>query len=260
VTTGRGTNDRRARWVVAGPAVPCVAEEIRRTIHATLPDAAAFAGGLPWVPYWPGAAGQAPDGAERRRREFEAGRFYARSALSTLGCADAALTVGEDRAPIWPSAFAGSISHCDAFCGAVVAERRSFSAVGFDVETAEPLDRPLCELIAVAEEIEEATRALSVLPDKAAKLIFSIKEAVFKAYWPATGKFLDFHDVFIGFGASLSHFEARLISDDAPDLRGHRTFYGRHGEVLGVVYSIVLISTEARVTPVPTQRAADDRR
>lgn len=217
-------------------------EDVCRAVRDVLPEAVAFAGG---APYTLDEAASTPPAislnADKRRREFDAGRFYARSALRALGCEDAPLPVGADRAPVWPDAFVGSISHSATFCGAVAARRQDFATVGFDIEEAGPLDDSLRDSVAAAGEIDAVAHTTAMLEGKAAKLLFIAKEAFFKAYWPITGQFLEFGDVRVRCLPGTNVFEAEL-GTLAPDLLGERVVRGYHGQTSGLIFAIVLKS------------------
>src|SRR5438132_715206 len=75
----------------------------------------------------------------RRRREFAAGRACARLALGRLGFPEAPLLSGPDRAPVWPEAAVGSITHCPGYCAAAVARRGAVRSLGIDAELHQPL-------------------------------------------------------------------------------------------------------------------------
>ncbi|MEM7435734.1 MAG: 4'-phosphopantetheinyl transferase, partial [Myxococcota bacterium] len=101
---------------------PLAIEELDPRIHvgALLPEEASI------------VAGAVP----RRVSEFTAGRTCARQALSKLkGPSGYALLQGEDRGPIWPTGFVGSITHADFWCAAAVARESDVRAVGIDIES-----------------------------------------------------------------------------------------------------------------------------
>ncbi|WP_371933137.1 4'-phosphopantetheinyl transferase [Bradyrhizobium sp. CCGUVB23] len=126
---------------------------------------------------------------QRRRREFAWGRHHAREALERLGFAPVPILSGADRAPIWPSGAMGSISHSSSDCGAVAGRSSDVLALGLDIEDEEPLEGDLLPIICTPAEIELSEWSNSRVGPK---LIFAIKEAVYKSYAPATGEFLDF--------------------------------------------------------------------
>lgn len=164
---------------------------------------------------------------EKRRREFAAGRACARRALGMLGIHDFPLLAGEDRAPIWPHGVVGSISHCTGFCGAAVATRETLAGLGIDVESAAPLESELVPRICLpAETARFAQLPNADMPDWH-KLAFSAKESVYKAYFPVTRSFLEFHDVDLEVDPVAGSFVATLLRSDAPSALGARSFDGR---------------------------------
>ncbi|SPF79478.1 4'-phosphopantetheinyl transferase family protein [Pseudoprimorskyibacter insulae] len=113
----------------------------------------------------------------RRRSEFAAGRTAARKALNKLGLPDVEIPMAEDRSPVWPRGFTGSISHTDTACIAVAAHDLHVRAIGIDLEPAQPMgfdqDGAVC-----------SSRELARMPHDPAiaeRMLFSAKEAAYKA-------------------------------------------------------------------------------
>jgi enterobactin synthetase component D / holo-[acyl-carrier protein] synthase len=159
---------------------------------------------------------------DKRRREFSTGRSYARHALASLGCPPQPLPVGEARQVIWPAGFIGSISHSDQLCAAIGARSSSYWGVGLDLETDSPLeDEALRRLICRPEE-----GAIAWAGGDVVKLLFVIKEAVFKAYYPGTAAFLEFDDLSVIINAAAQSFRARIVRKNIPALGGYRCFDG----------------------------------
>ncbi|WP_373635708.1 4'-phosphopantetheinyl transferase [Yoonia sp. SS1-5] len=124
----------------------------------------------------------------KRLREFRAGRHAARTAMRELGLSDPAVPVGPDRAPIWPDGINGSITHCDTACIAIA--HRGRETVGIDIEPDQPLPDELIDLVcSPAEQARLATADRG----RMARVIFSAKEAVFKAQYPITRQMIDFN-------------------------------------------------------------------
>ena len=142
---------------------------------------------------WPQEADAIADAIPKRQTEFAAGRRAARAALAELGLAPIAIQQGTDRAPVWPPGIAGSISHCAQCCIAVVARTTDYQTLGVDVEPATGLDPDLVPI--VCTPTEQTWVATQPNPGLAAKLIFSAKEAIYKAQHPLTGKIIDFDAV-----------------------------------------------------------------
>lgn len=126
----------------------------------------------------------------RRRREFAAVRACARTCLARLG--EPAVPVLHDSygAPVWPAGVVGSMTHCVGFAGAALASTSTTRCLGIDAEPNEPLASGLLEMIASAPEIQQLPPLTQVCADK---LLFSAKEAAYKALYflsPATIDFL----------------------------------------------------------------------
>jgi 4'-phosphopantetheinyl transferase EntD len=142
--------------------------------------------------------------AQTRVEQFTAGRVCSRLALVRLGvAATTPIERGEDRAPIWPPGFIGSISHTDTWCAAAVARLSDLRSVGIDLEQATPLKEALWRRVCTPEERERLRR----LPDPGlmGKILFSAKEAVYKCQYPITMQFLGFHAVQVEFGDGAFH-------------------------------------------------------
>jgi len=163
---------------------------------------------------------------EGRRREFVTGRACAREALAQLGLPARAVPADASRAPCWPTGVVGSITHCSGYRAAAVGRAVDFDAVGVDAEPNLRLPGGVLEAIALPVERE---RVAQLLRDAAGpcwdRLLFSVKEAVFKAWFPMTGTKLDFRDAEIGFETS-GRFSVRLRAPhrapggDSPGLSG----------------------------------------
>jgi 4'-phosphopantetheinyl transferase EntD len=176
----------------------------------------------------------------KRRREFGAGRAYARAALAALACPPQPIPVGTDRRPIWPSGFIGSISHCEHLCVAIAGRSEAYAGLGIDIEDDRPVEEGMRAIICRPDEMQRAAAAR--LSSDGAKLFFVVKEAVFKAYYPATGAFLDFHEVSVELDERSYAFKATLVGDDKPALAHGRCFLGRVGRVEGHLVAVVAIA------------------
>lgn len=177
--------------------------------------------------------------APRRRIEFHAGRHYARCAMRALGIRIEALPVLPDRSPAWPAGIVGSISHTHHVCIAAVARAAEIPFVGIDVETDTPIADDAIDLIVQRRELARFAECHGLALAAAAKRIFSIKEAVYKSYRPATGVFLDFLDVEVVPTDAAGAFEARIVNAAKPALLGQRRIFGRHGATGGFVHAVV---------------------
>jgi 4'-phosphopantetheinyl transferase EntD len=133
--------------------------------------------------------------APKRRRDFALGRACARVALAGLGHGDAAIGMGEGGAPLWPQGILGSITHTSFYAAALAADARLFSGIGVDAERVGGVTQDLWpRLFDAAErdhlmELDGASRAIL------ATMIFSAKEASYKA-WMMKGA-LAFRDIHV---------------------------------------------------------------
>jgi 4'-phosphopantetheinyl transferase EntD len=131
-----------------------------------------------------------------RAAERAAGRAAAREAFAAAGAPGLeALGTEPDGRPVWPSGWAGSISHGAGV--AVAAVSRSHRAVGIDVERSGALSVEDAELVLTPSEQELAANAAD--PAAVTTVIWSAKEACFKAWSGACGGLngVDPVDIFI---------------------------------------------------------------
>lgn len=176
---------------------------------------------------------------EHRRREFAAGRTLARALLSHAGAETDALLTDSDRVPTWPSTVVGSITHCRSLCAVAVAARAVSAGIGIDVEPARALDEALNAQILRQAEYARIEGLPSALRPLGSLLVFSIKEAVYKAIYPERRQFLDFQQVEIVF-AGEDAFIAEVLVPGA-SLPGLARIAGRYRVAHGHVASAVVL-------------------
>jgi 4'-phosphopantetheinyl transferase EntD len=178
-----------------------------------------------------------------RRSAFTTGRRCARRALGELGLSPVAIPVGVRGAPQWPAGIVGSITHCDGFRASAVAHAEQVLTVGIDAEPNGPLPPSVLPRIALAEE-QLSLRALATVQPQVHwdRLLFSAKEAVYKAWYPLTGSWLGFTDALLAFDPSGGTFFARLLVP-GPVLGGRRLrgFAGRWLVRRGLVVSAIAL-------------------
>lgn len=152
-------------------------------------------------------AGAAP----QRRREFATGRRLARAALAQLGHPEAPLLIGERGAPIWPAGVVGAITHCDGYRAAVAGSSSAVAALGVDAEPDEPLPDGVLEVIARRKERKRLAE-LAAADDRIRwdRLLFCAKEAVYKAWFPLTGRWLGFEEVLVTVDPENRRFAADI--------------------------------------------------
>ncbi len=162
-----------------------------------------------------------------RRAEFTAGRTFARKALGALGCRPLPIPKAQDRRPLWPEGYLGTITHSQDICVTAAAKSCSYSGLGIDIELATELEEGLYELIGLPHEraaFPQPVKAGDMSVDRA-KLIFSIKETIFKAYNPFMGRWLDFLEASVEIEEDGGRFQATLCGG-APSMPGHPVLRG----------------------------------
>ncbi len=130
---------------------------------------------------------------DKRRREFTAARVYARQAYESLGgTGTIAIVHDEDRAPIWPEGFVGSITHTHTWCAVAMARSSDVQSVGIDVERDGPLEERLWDTVCTPTDLEWLRSLPESRQGDAGKELFSAKECAYKAQYQLTQKFLGF--------------------------------------------------------------------
>ena len=129
---------------------------------------------LLWLPHH----AKLTNAGRKRKAEHLAGRLAAFHALRERGIAHIP-DIGENRQPVWPAGWRGSISHSGTTAIAVIDRE----AVGIDLE--EIFSEPVCEEIAtsVVNELEnQRLQACVHAFPLALTLAFSAKESLYKAF------------------------------------------------------------------------------
>jgi len=149
---------------------------------------------------------------ESRRREFVTARACAREALAQLGQPHRAILTGPKGEPLWPDGIVGSITHCEGYRACAVARAADLLAVGIDAEPNRPLPDGLLVDIALPEEREWLRHLARQAPRiRWDRLLFSIKESIYKAWFPLTERWLGFEDAVVAIDAPRQIFSAHLL-------------------------------------------------
>jgi 4'-phosphopantetheinyl transferase EntD len=160
---------------------------------------------------WPGEHATVARALERRRREFTTARVCARAALARLGMEPAAIVPDQRGVPVWPTGIVGSITHCDGYRAAAVARESEVVTIGVDAEPNEPLPSGVLPLVSRAEERIHLARLAAERPDVCwDRLLFSVKESVYKAWFPLTRRWLGFEQALVTFDPGTGTFSAQL--------------------------------------------------
>ncbi|WP_346346908.1 4'-phosphopantetheinyl transferase superfamily protein [Streptomyces sp. MBT27] len=149
----------------------------------------------------------------RRRREFTTVRACARRALGQLGVASVPILPGLRGAPGWPAGVVGSMTHCVGYRAAAVARTEDVVAIGIDAEPNLPIRTDGArDLVTVAEERARLPALRARRPEVHwDRLVFSAKESVYKAWFPLTGRSLDFDQAVVTVDPDEGTFQARLL-------------------------------------------------
>ncbi|MFV0523735.1 MAG: 4'-phosphopantetheinyl transferase [Acidimicrobiales bacterium] len=214
---------------------------------------------------WPEEAAALGTVAPARARDFVNGRRCARTALARLGLEPVPVDRGPRGEPCWPPGVVGAITHtalgprgghtpAPGYAAAVVAWARRVPVLGLDAEPDEPLPAGVLDRIARPEErhwldpLLGATPAGSTAPGVALgaapgalpgvahpdRLLFCLKEAVYKAWYPATGRWLGFGDARVTPTATGTSCAIEILVDGPlPPLTGR--WFSTGGVVAAVV-------------------------
>lgn len=149
---------------------------------------------------------------EVRRREFVTARACAREALARLGHPDQPVPAGARGEPLWPAGIVGSITHCTGYRACAVALAGELLTIGVDAEVGEPLPAGLIGDIALPEERRWIERLSAADPAVSwDRLLFSIKESIYKAWFPLARSWLGFEDASVTIDPSRGTFSASLL-------------------------------------------------
>ena len=163
------------------------------------------------APLFPAEEAAVVGAAAKRRAEFAAVRACARRVLTSAGFEPGPVPRGPTGAPVWPADVVGSMTHCEGYRACAIGSSEAFAAIGIDAEPHEPL--PAGVLPMVASESERAALACLATDGPRVcwdKVLFSAKEAVFKAWSPVAGRWLGFTDAEVSLDPGGS-FTARLL-------------------------------------------------
>lgn len=180
---------------------------------------------------------------EKRRREFVTARACAREALARLGMEAQPIPTGGRGEPIWPRGVVGSITHCAGYRACAVAPASEWLTIGIDAEAHDALPAGLLGDIALPQERRWIAAAAAADPGTSwDRLLFSIKESIYKAWFPLTGRWLGFEDATVAIDRTGGAFTARLLVP-GPLVDGRRLdrFAGRWLAAEGLLLSAIAV-------------------
>jgi 4'-phosphopantetheinyl transferase EntD len=147
--------------------------------------------------------------AMHARRASGAARIVARALLGRLGFHDCAIPKSSSGAPRWPDGIVGSLAHDDEVAAAAVAFSRDIAALGIDIEPAQQLPSELRDLVLTQRERAQADDGFG------GRVVFAVKEAVYKAIAALDGTLLDYQDI----ETDLATYRARIADGRCLALR-----------------------------------------
>ena len=211
---------------------------------ALLPPVACVVEATP--PMWesgllPEERGYVARALDRRVREFTAGRNCARAALLQLGVAPLPIRVGRRREPLFPPGYSGSITHTDGYCAAAVLRTGATLSIGIDAEGCAPLPDGVLQRISLPAERAMLAGIDATLAGSADRLLFSIKEAFYKAWFQLSGEFLACRELQVSIDPSTSSFGAAVLKSGVADYFRDRQFTGRYALDARLICSAVAL-------------------
>lgn len=159
----------------------------------------------------------------RRQTEFLAGRACAALALHAAGSPMLTVDFNPDRSPAWPPGFVGSISHSAAQVCAIVAPSRRYAMLGLDLEYWMDEGQALEIAGLILTDAEADLRPPMMPRAQFLTLVFSAKEALYKAIFPKLHRIIEFHDVTLtALNPSAAQLRLTIPHPDLPkDFRVH---------------------------------------
>ncbi|MFF4301837.1 4'-phosphopantetheinyl transferase [Streptomyces sp. NPDC001601] len=200
------------------------------------------------APLYPEEAALVARAVPKRRREFAAVRACARDAMEKLGVPPQPVVSGERGAPRWPDGLVGSMTHCEGYCAAALVRDTDLASLGIDAEPHAALPGGVAEAVLLPAERQRLAVLAAERPGVHwDRLLFSAKESVYKAWFPLTGKWLDFTEADIALVPEPGErphgvLRARLLVP-GPEVGGRRleVFEGRWSVGHGMLTSAVVV-------------------
>ena len=146
--------------------------------------------------------------AAGRQKGFSSGRYCAHLAQELLGIEPQAIG-RQGRMPIWPESCVGSITHSRELAAAITST--AYAGVGIDLEHSGRVNEKHFATVFTAEERE----CLKDLDADAATVMFSAKEAGYKAIYPINGTYIGFQEARIRLDERSKKFSIEYLGEVA---------------------------------------------
>ena len=185
---------------------------------------------------------------DKRRREFTTARGCARVALAKLGVRPVPIVPGLRGAPQWPDGVVGSITHCDGYRACAVARGSDIVTIGLDAEPHDRLPDGVLDAVSLAPERARVAELTAAVPGVCwDRLLFCVKESVYKAWFPLTGRWLGFEEACVEFDPDSQSFAARLlVAGPVVNGRALTGFTGRWLISEGLIVTAIVIPNTRR--------------
>lgn len=162
----------------------------------------------------------------KRRREFAAGRAFARDALDALGIVVTDLPRRPDGRAAWPDGVVGTITHTSQWCAAVVSNQGETLGLGIDIEEIGRMSPGAARQVLSKGEIDSCERS-ELGREVAWTVRFSAKESIYKCLYPQVLRYIGFDEAEIELrndGRWLARLEEALVAS----LPRSSHLYGRY--------------------------------
>ncbi len=149
--------------------------------------------------------------AEKRRNEFISGRRCAQIAMRDACLPKLPVLRAPNRSPAWPFSIIGSITHGAGYAAAMIGRYKcGIVGVGLDLEDlSREIKSNITRYILTQTEINRWLAGKEIVT-REVRIIFSIKEAIYKCFFPIGGVYLGFHDAEVD-EIGETYFKARLL-------------------------------------------------
>jgi 4'-phosphopantetheinyl transferase EntD len=137
----------------------------------------------------------------------------------------------------------GSITHCDGYRACAVARDSDIVTIGLDAEPHDRLPDGVLDAVSLAPERERVAELTAAVPGVCwDRMLFCVKESVYKAWFPLTNRWLGFEEARVDFDPVSESFTAQLLVS-GPVVNG-RTLTGFTGRWLvsqGLIVTAIVI-------------------
>ena len=159
-----------------------------------------------------------PRACGRKRVEFALGRAAAHFALKEIGFENAPPVLrGQKGEPIWPDGIVGSITHCHPWSVSVAVQCSNGFAIGVDLETKERIQgTDISDLVCREGELDWVRGGDF---QQRLTMIFSAKEAVYKALYPLCRRYIDFKEVELTWFPEQHRFQGEFLAPLGPNVQ-----------------------------------------